>query len=51
MLAKCKQIVAAVNKWYHKQTQKYGIEIPKNLMIACELTVRTVTPFGRMPFT
>jgi hypothetical protein len=30
VLAKCKQIVAAVNKWYHKWMHKCWIEIPKN---------------------
>ena len=29
VLTKCKQIIAAVNKRYHKCTHKYGIEIPK----------------------
>jgi hypothetical protein len=40
ILAKHKQIVAAVNKWYHKQMHKYGIEISKNyddcMQIDCE---------------
>ena len=29
VLMKCKWIIAAVNKRYHKHTHKYGIEIPK----------------------
>jgi hypothetical protein len=40
VLAKCKQIVTAVNKGYHKWMHKYGIEIPKNyddcMQIDCE---------------
>jgi hypothetical protein len=30
VLAKHKQIVPAVNKWYHKWMHKYGIEIPND---------------------
>jgi hypothetical protein len=29
-LAKHKQIVPAVNKWYHEWMHKYGIEIPND---------------------
>jgi hypothetical protein len=29
VLARCKRIIAAVNRCYHKCTHKYGIKIPK----------------------
>jgi hypothetical protein len=51
VLARCKRIIAAENRCYHKCTHKYGSKSQRRLMIAYELTTKMAILFDRIPST
>jgi hypothetical protein len=48
VLNKCIRTVAAVTNWYHKQTHKFGIEVPKSWNDCVRLFKKMATLSGRM---